>query len=164
MPENSVKTSRKIAILLGGDLGDEEKIFAGAIRGLADGGVENIRTSRLYRTKPVDCVPGTPDFFNQAVTGLWRGTPAELLKLTQKLEKLAGRPEKHRSDEARTLDCDIILFGDESIDLPDLKIPHPRALARLFVLEPLAEIAGSWRFPCGITIAEAAEKLKSSIL
>ena len=162
MPENSSKTSRKIAILLGGDLGDEQKVFSAAIRGLADGGVENIQTSSLYRTKPVDCVPGTPDFYNQAVTGSWRGTPLELLKLTQGLERAAGRPEKHRSDEARVLDCDIILFGDEVVDLPKLQIPHPRAQSRVFVLEPLAEIAGDWRFPEGNTVAEALEKLKSS--
>lgn len=161
MPENSAKTSRRIAILLGGNLGNEEAVFDFAVRELAAGGVKSIRRSAIFKSRAVDCVPGTPDFSDQALTGVWTGSPTELLALTQSIEVSAGRPAKHRSDESRILDCDIILFGDEIVDLPNLKIPHPRAQERLFVLSPLVEIAGSWRFPGGVTVAEAERKLRA---
>ena len=106
------------------------------------------------------CVPGTPDFADQALTGVWSGTSEELLALCQKLERAAGRPKKHSSRESRTLDCDIILFGDAVSDAPELTLPHPRAKRRRFVLEPLAEIAPEWLFPdSGTTVLHELDSL-----
>ena len=149
----------KIALSLGGDLGDTEKYFDFACCKLAEAGVSALVRSSLYRTKPVGCEPGTPDFFNCAVTGLWQGSALELLRVTQKIERDAGRPEIHSSRQARTLDCDLILFDETTLDLPELKIPHPRAKLRRFVLEPLAEIAPFWRFPDGESVADALKKV-----
>jgi 2-amino-4-hydroxy-6-hydroxymethyldihydropteridine diphosphokinase len=144
-----------VALMFGGDLGDSSVIFAAAAAQLERAGMTKMRRSRIIRSAPVDCVPGTPDFSDQALTGVWHGTALELLAVCQNLERAAGRPENHSSCEARTLDIDIILFGDAVSDAPELVIPHPRARGRRFVLEPLAEIAPDWRFPdTGSTILE----------
>ena len=152
----------KIAILMGGNLGNSAEIFEQAIRKLTENGVQSIRQSRIYRTAPVDCVPGTPDFSNAALTGEWNGTATDLLTLTQQLEREAGRPARHSSRESRTLDLDLILFGGECFDSPELTLPHPRARQRLFVLEPLAEIAPEMRFPdTGESVAKALARLRA---
>ncbi len=149
----------KIALSLGGDLGDTQKWFDFACRRLEEAGATDIVRSSSYRTKPVNCEAGTPDFLNCAVTALWQGAARELLELTQRIEREAGRPETHSSRQARTLDCDIVLFDETTVDLPELQIPHPRAKVRQFVLEPLAEIAPDWRFPDGESVQEALQKL-----
>ena len=149
-----------VAIMLGGNLGDTEKFFDDAVAGLTAGGFRVTGRSAICRSAPVDCVPGTPDFADQALTGSWSGTPEELLALCQNLERAAGRPAKHSSRESRTLDCDIIIFGDVVSDAPFLTLPHPRAKLRRFVLEPLAEIAPDWRFPdSGTTVLQELQSL-----
>ena len=153
--------TEKFALLLGGDLGETEKFFDDALAGLAAAGAGRMHRSRLYRTAPVDCVPGTPDFLNCAATGFFDGTPRQLLEITRRLEREAGRPLRHSSREARFLDIDIILFGSAVVETEELVIPHPRARRRRFVLEPLAEIAPELRFPdSGETVAAALERLR----
>ena len=160
MPETE-QPAADVAIMLGGNLGDPEKFFDAAVDGLAAGGLEITGRSAVYRSAPVDCVPGTPDFSDQALTGRWSESPEELLALCQRLERAAGRPEKHSSRESRTLDCDIIIFGDVVSADPSLTLPHPRAKQRRFVLEPLAEIAPDWRFPdSGTTVLQELNSLE----
>ncbi len=79
--------------------------------------------------------------------GVWNGSAEELLTLCQSIERRAGRPEKHSSRQARELDLDIILFGQEIIRTERLTVPHPRAFQRAFVLVPMNEIAPEARFP-----------------
>ena len=153
----------KIAILMGGNLGNSAEIFAEAVRKLEANGVKEIRQSRLHRTAPVDCVPGTPEFSNAALTGEWSRSAETLLELTQRLEREAGRPACHSSRESRTLDLDLILFGERCSNSPVLTLPHPRARQRRFVLEPLAEIAPEMRFPdTGESVAEALHRLEKA--
>lgn len=160
MMDEEKKSLTPVALMLGGDLGDSAAIFAAAAAALERAGMREVRRSRIHRSAPVDCVPGTPDFSDQALTGKWQGSAHELLTLCQQLERAAGRPEVHSSREARTLDCDIILFGDLVSDAPELTLPHPRARLRRFVLEPLAEIAPDWRFPdTGTTILQEFKRL-----
>ena len=150
----------KIALSLGGNLGDPEAAFAAAERALAAAGVRHLRRSASIVTEPVECPPGTPDFHNAAVTGEWSGTAAALLALCRRLERAAGRPADHGFHTPRPLDIDIIGFGDEVMDTPELTIPHPRAQERRFVLAPLAEIAPDFRFAdSGRTAAEALLRL-----
>jgi len=137
----------KIAIALGGNLGDSVNIFCSALSKLGEGGVKNIKLSALFQSKPENCPPGSPDFTNAALIGEWADSPEGLLKLCQQIEISAGRPGKHNFNAPRTLDLDIILFGSEIINSPNLQIPHPRAASRLFVLKPLAELAPDWIFP-----------------
>ena len=150
----------EIAVMLGGDLPETPAAMAAALAKFSDAGVTGLRHSRAFRSAPVDCVPGTPDFWDMAVTGRWSGSPEELLRLCQRMEREAGRPENHSSREARVLDCDIILFGNAEMRTPKLTIPHPRARGRRFVLEPLAEIAPEMRFPDGVTVREALAELR----
>ncbi len=126
-------------------LGSTEKtasaIFAGALAELTAAGLRNARLSRIFHTAPVNCVPGTPEFANAVATGEWPGDARSLLRTAQRIEVESGRPPVHRSDEARALDIDLILFGEERIAEADLVVPHPRALEREFVLLPLRELA-----------------------
>lgn len=149
----------KIAIMLGGNLPDTLEKMDFAVERLQNSGFIIDKISKIFHSEAVDCIPGTPDFLDRAVTGYWNNSAEELLNLCQKIEVAAGRPAIHSSRESRVLDIDIILFGDEIINLPHLTIPHPRALQRQFVLEPLAEIAPSWQFPNRLTVAEALKKL-----
>ena len=152
----------KIAIALGGNMGDSTDIFRSAMLKLAGGGVGKIKLSRLIVTKPEDCPLGAPDFTNAVLTGEWHGSAKQLLKLCQAIEVASGRPTEHGFNAPRTLDLDIILFGDEIIDLPELQVPHPRAAQRTFVLQPLAEIASDWIFPdSGKSVRELLKKIKS---
>ena len=97
---------------------------------------------------------------NAALIGEWAGSAEELLAVCQRLEREAGRPEKHSSRESRPLDLDLIPFGDERRETAFLRLPHPRAQERGFVLMPLAEVAGKWRFPdSGRTVRECLENL-----
>jgi len=154
--ENGIPT----ALMLGGNLGDTAGFFRFARQKLAEAGFRELAVSAPLRSAPVECVPGTPDFWDQALTGLWCGTPEELLALLQRIEREAGRPAKHSSAEARVLDCDIILMGDVLCSTQTLTIPHPRAQKREFVLRPLAEIAPEWTFPdTGKSVSEALRAL-----
>ena len=160
--ETKTSPGVRVALMLGGDLGDTAATFAAAAAGLERAGMMELRRSRIYRSAPVDCVPGTPDFSDQALTGVWHGTARELFAVCQALERAAGRPERHSSREARTLDLDLILFGDVVSAAPELTIPHPRARERRFVLEPLAEIAPDWRFPdTGKTILQEFNRISN---
>ena len=152
----------KFALCLGGNEGPVEANFDLVEEALRAAGAAEIRRSRIFVTSPVDCVPGTPDFLNQALTGEWHGSVESLFDLLQALERRCGRPEIHSSRESRPLDCDLILWGEEVISTPRLQIPHPRARQRLFVLEPLAEIAPEMRFmPEGLTVAQCLQKLRA---
>lgn len=151
-----------VALALGGNLGDVEDAFRKALELLAAGGVTGLVTAPVFVTAPVGCLPGTPDFRNSAATGFWSGTPEALLDLTQSIEVALGRPAGHGFHTSRTLDLDIILFGDRCIRTARLTVPHPEAARREFVLEPLAEIAPELRFPdSGLTVREALRKLKT---
>lgn len=105
--------------------------------------------SSLWRSKPVDCPPGSGDFINAVAgfTPLEGETPESLLNKLQELEKEFGRRPKQVLNEARPLDLDLVAWGSETRNGPDLTLPHPRAHLRRFVLEPLAEIAPEFIFP-----------------
>lgn len=99
--------------------------------------------SSLWRSAPVDCPPGSPDFINAvaAFAPMSNLTPESLLAELQKLECEFGRQPKTVLNEARPLDLDLIAWGDEVRNSPTLTLPHPRAHLRHFVLCPLAELA-----------------------
>ena len=127
-------------IALGGNLGDVPAAVRRANESLSRAGFRIRRFSSLRTTEPVDCEPGAGAFVNAAVSGNWSGTPSELLELCQRIEAENGRPNAHPHHVSRTLDLDIILFGRETIALPDLTVPHPEAARRGFVMDPLREI------------------------
>jgi 2-amino-4-hydroxy-6-hydroxymethyldihydropteridine diphosphokinase len=104
--------------------------------------------SSLYATEPRD-VRCQPWFLNMAVGCETDCFPMQLLAVTRKIERELGR--KHgpaaRAKGPRTIDIDILLFGDRTVETPSLVIPHPRMLERRFVLQPLLEIAPDLRHP-----------------
>jgi 2-amino-4-hydroxy-6-hydroxymethyldihydropteridine diphosphokinase len=96
------------------------------------------RVSALYASAPVDA--GGPDYLNAVAELTTTLAPLPLLQALQALELDAGRERPYRN-APRTLDLDILCFGDESINLPELTVPHPRMIERAFVLRPLADLA-----------------------
>lgn len=128
------------ALGLGGNLGDPLQAFATALRSLADhSGITVDRYSSVYRTKPWGIVE-QPDFLNMAVLLSTDVREVELLNICIALEHAAGRERRERWGP-RTLDLDILTFGDLVTDRPSLQLPHPRIAKRAFVLVPLVEIA-----------------------
>jgi len=153
-------TSVATALGLGANLTDPATSIRRAVDLLATGGVTGVHLSSLYATEPVGCVAGTPAFINACITGFWLGAPGALLSLCQRIERTLGRPARHSSREARSIDIDILLFGDRVVSDRTLHIPHRRLHERLFVLTPLADLAGDWRVPPGgVTVGELRERL-----
>ena len=101
--------------------------------------VKLVNRSSTYETAPVGYLD-QPMFLNMAVEVETELTPEALLKTLLAIERDLGRVRTIRNGP-RTVDLDILLYGSQIVQLPDLRIPHPRMLERLFVLEPLAEIA-----------------------
>lgn len=127
-------------IALGGNTGNIADTFLQAAELLKHGGFSVRRVSSSIVTEPEGMAPGTPPFLNAVLSGYWNGTPEGLLALCRRIEEECGRPNDHIPYTNRTLDLDIILFGDLRINTKDLTIPHPRAHLRAFVLRPLEEI------------------------
>lgn len=100
--------------------------------------------SSLYRSAPVDAVG--PDFINAVVALETTLEPETLLVEMQRIEQGAGRERPYRN-APRTLDLDLLHYGDARMDTPTLTLPHPRLAERAFVLLPLAEIAPTWVTP-----------------
>ena len=123
---------------LGANLGDAQRTLHGAVDAL--GRIPHTqlqRTSSFWRSAPVDA--GGPDFVNAVAQVSTRLTAPELLAALQAIEDAAGRERPYRN-APRTLDLDLLLFGNKRIDSPALTVPHPRMRERAFVLLPLAEL------------------------
>ena len=129
-------------VAIGSNLGDREQTLLDAVEALrAEPGVEVVAVSSLIETDPVGFLD-QPRFVN-GVVALETTLPARaLLELLLAVERRFGRiREGVPAQGPRTLDLDLLLYGDEEIDEPGLQVPHPRMRERPFVLGPLAEIA-----------------------
>lgn len=134
-----------VAVGVGTNLGDREARVAEAIRVLRTL-LEDVRTSSVYETEP-RFLEDQPPFLNLCVTGRTRLTARQLLSQLQDAERAAGRTRSGARYGPRTLDLDLLLYGDQMIDEPELEVPHPGIRERAFVLVPLAEVAGDWIVP-----------------
>jgi 2-amino-4-hydroxy-6-hydroxymethyldihydropteridine diphosphokinase len=163
MKSQNSKSDTLAIIALGSNLGDSRQIILEALAQLQNFSDFPIRASSLWQTSPVDCTPGSPVFVN-AVAGLIpqeNETPLKLLRRLRKLERKFGRRPKKVLNEARSLDLDLIAFGNVTHDSAELILPHPRAHLRKFVLRPLAEIAPELILPGqGKTVAELLADLR----
>lgn len=131
--------SPRVFLGLGSNLGAREATLAQALDALRARGFHDERASRLYLTEPVG---GPPQewYLNQVVAGLTALSPDALLAACLDVESEHGRVRGVRN-AARTLDVDILFYGELVRDTPELQLPHPRLHERRFVLVPLAELA-----------------------
>lgn len=134
-----------IFLSLGSNIGDREKNLHTAIMALAEANVRVTRVSSFYETEPVD-LREQPWFLNCAAQAETELPPLELLGALREIESHMGS-RKLVPKGPRLIDLDILLYGEETIDTPELQVPHPRMLLRKFVLMPLAEIAPNLRHP-----------------
>lgn len=124
---------------MGSNLGDRAGYLARAVGLLQAPHTQVVQVSGLYETAPQGKTD-QPDFYNIAVKVETTLGPLALLAHTQGVERQLGRERKERWGP-RTIDIDILLYGDQAVDLPELTVPHPRMWERAFVLIPLLAIA-----------------------
>jgi 2-amino-4-hydroxy-6-hydroxymethyldihydropteridine diphosphokinase len=125
---------------LGANLGDREASLRAAVAALsATEGIQVIAVSAFRETDPVDYLD-QPRFLNGAAAVDTTLAPRALLDALLAVERSLGRTREGPRFGPRTIDLDLLLYGDESIDEPGLTVPHPRLHERAFALEPLAEL------------------------
>ena len=130
---------------LGANLGEPRRAIAGAIRAIAAlPDTCLVAVSSLYRSAPVDAAG--PDFLNAVAQISTSLEPLALLRELQAIEQGEGRERPYRN-APRTLDLDLLLWGDLECRTPTLTLPHPRLHLRGFVLEPLSELAPTLEIP-----------------
>jgi 2-amino-4-hydroxy-6-hydroxymethyldihydropteridine diphosphokinase len=125
---------------LGANLGEREDTLLAALAALgATEGVEVVAVSAFRETDPVGYLD-QPRFLNGAVALETTLPPRELLDALLAVERSLGRTREGPRFGPRTIDLDLLLYGDEALDEPGLTVPHPRLHERAFALEPLAEL------------------------
>ena len=134
-----------VYLLLGSNLGNSREILNKAIELLSQKIGVIILQSKDYETKPWGII-NQPDFLNLAIAIHTKLKPLEILEQTQSIENQLGRVRKEKWG-ARLIDIDIIFYGNETVDEPNLKVPHPLMQERDFALIPLAEIAPDFLHP-----------------
>jgi 2-amino-4-hydroxy-6-hydroxymethyldihydropteridine diphosphokinase len=154
-------TPEVVFLSLGSNVGDREANLRTAIAALPDVGVVVQKISPIYETEPVDLLE-QPWFLNCVVEGETVVPPLELLRALREIEQRMGS-KKLVARGPRLIDLDILLYGSQTIETPELLVPHPRMLSRRFVLEPLAEIAPdarhpSWSANAGDLLAACADR------
>ena len=147
----------KCAIALGSNLGNSFNILEKTITLLSqNSSIQLISHSLWYQTTPVG--PPQPDYLNGCAILETSLSANNLLQTLLNIEQQFGRIRREKWGP-RTLDLDLLLYGDSIIETPLLQVPHPRMLERAFVLVPLSEIAETWVHP--ITKKTIKEHLKS---
>lgn len=146
IPSNTTSSnSVRVAVSLGSNLPylnrSPRQLVLAAMESLRRISIES-RASSLYLSEPIDCPADAEDFINGAMLlRVAEKTSAhEFLRVMQGVEADYGRQRGKLQNQARTLDIDIISYGNQEVESPDLILPHPRAMQRRFVLMPLAEI------------------------
>jgi 2-amino-4-hydroxy-6-hydroxymethyldihydropteridine diphosphokinase len=146
MPMSTHTSSPQTAYLsLGSNVGDRDANLRAALAALPPAGVQVKRLSSVYETEPVDYL-SQPWFLNCVAEVETNLDPFALLRALHSIESQMGG-KKDFAKGPRKIDLDILLYGEETIDSPDLQIPHPRMLQRRFVLVPLAELAPTLKHP-----------------
>lgn len=153
-------------IALGSNLGDRELNLLLAVAELGKiSGCRVTALSRFYETSPVGMPADTPAFYNGVVQLATTLTPLVLLQELQRIERERFGRAPSSQPVSRRMDLDLLLYGSEQLETPELIIPHPRMTVRRFVLLPLSDIAADLREPASNrTIAELLANLKSDEL
>jgi 2-amino-4-hydroxy-6-hydroxymethyldihydropteridine diphosphokinase len=138
---------------LGANLGDREGTLRRALDLLAVEGVEIVAVSRFRETDPVGVVD-QPRFLNGAAEVETSRSARELLETLLGIERELGRVRDDTRWGPRTIDLDLLLYDDQVVDEPGLRVPHPRLHERRFALEPVAELDPSARIPGQGTVSD----------
>ncbi len=154
--------SVEVWIGLGANLGDRRRTLERAVAILgASPGIEVVEVSPWVETEPVGGPADQPSFINGVLLARSELGPRELLARLLEIEALLGR-ERPRgvANAPRTIDLDLLLYGDEEHLEADLIVPHPRMEERLFVLEPMARLRPDLKLRgCGRTVRERVQEL-----
>lgn len=133
------QVSTTVYVAMGANLGEaRETLETAAAEMAATPGIQDLTLAHFYRTAPVDS--SGPDYVNTVARFNCTLDPEALLDRLQMIEQEHGRTRLYRN-APRTLDLDLLLYGQEKIDTPRLIVPHPRMHERAFVLVPLADLA-----------------------
>jgi 2-amino-4-hydroxy-6-hydroxymethyldihydropteridine diphosphokinase len=136
----------KAYVGLGANLGPKEVTLLRAVDLIAaEDGIEVLELSELRETAPVGVVD-QPEFLNGALALETSLAPRELLDVLLRVEQELGRVRGERWGP-RTIDLDLLVYGDETVDEPGLRVPHPRLHERRFALEPLADLEPELQIP-----------------
>ena len=148
---------------LGSNLDYPQQQVIRAIGYLADyPGLTLITQSSLYRSQPLGGLD-QPQYVNAIIEIQTMLSPESLLAITQQIESQMGRVRVDSQRwQARVIDIDIIMYGLQSVQSPDLQIPHYAMKERAFVLYPLLEIAPDLVFPCGSTLRSCCDTLNDN--
>ena len=133
----------RAGVALGSNLGERLANLRNAREDIAalSGVLPPLRSSAIYETEPVDCEEGAAKFLNAAIEFGYAGGAAELLReLGRHRTECSAVPRRHERNISRTIDLDLLYFGERVIETSELQLPHPRIAEREFVLRPLADI------------------------
>lgn len=144
---------KKIYLSLGSNVGNREANLKQAVNGLEAARIQVLRASPVYETEPMEYA-NQPWFLNLVIEAETKLMPLQLLQKTSQIERNLGRIRRIPKGP-RTIDIDILFYGNAVVQSPTLEIPHPRIAARRFVLAPLADLAPDFRHPVtGLTVRE----------
>ena len=132
----------RAGVALGSNLGERLANLRNARKDISAlaGVLPPVRSSAIYETEPVGCEKSAPKFLNAVIEIGYSGPPEELLHALAAIEKILGRPAAHARNVSRTIDLDLLYFGELVIENGELRLPHPRIVEREFVLRPLADV------------------------
>jgi len=132
----------RVGVALGSNLGERLANLRNARKDIASlsGVLPPMRSSALYETEPVGCEKGAGKFLNAAIEFGYAGEAQDLLHKLGAIENRLGRPASHARNVSRTIDLDLLYFGDLEVETAEFQLPHPRMAEREFVLRPLVDI------------------------
>ncbi|MFM8315612.1 MAG: 2-amino-4-hydroxy-6-hydroxymethyldihydropteridine diphosphokinase [Deltaproteobacteria bacterium] len=153
-----MKQKIRVAVALGSNLGEREKVMGQAVERLKEDLLEESRLSSMIETEPWG-IKDQPQFLNAVIVGWSEWKPPAILNYLKSLERELGRTQTYLNGP-RVIDLDLICYGELVWDSEGVQVPHPRMFNRDFVLRPLCEIWPNWTHPI---LKKTASELLSAL-